>query len=100
MNQAAVAATAMLALVAFGLWPPAQAAAQNAGTEENAPPAQTGDSSAPRRTRPPARIRVHPIVQSYPGPDAVRQCTSWLAPENRPSGTVIVPKMRCWWERG
>jgi hypothetical protein len=30
----------------------------------------------------------------------VRQCVSWLATENRPSGTVIVPRMRCWWEHG
>jgi hypothetical protein len=29
----------------------------------------------------------------------VRDCTSWLAQENRPSGPVIVPRMRCWWER-
>ena len=45
------------------------------------------------------RIRVHPLAD-YPGPNAVRQCTSWLATEFRPSGTVIVPRMRCWWERG
>jgi hypothetical protein len=69
---------------------PAQAIAQSV---EN-------DSAVPKRTRPPARIRVHPLPQSYPGPDAVRQCTAWLAPEYRPSGTVIVPKMHCWWERG
>ena len=102
MNRAAVVATAILALMGFGLWPPAQAVAQNAGAAENATPAPAGDSAAakPARARPPARIRVHPLAQSYPGPDAVRQCTAWLAPEYRPSGTVIVPKMRCWWERG
>ena len=37
---------------------------------------------------------------SIRGRNAVRQCTSWLATEYRPSGTVIVPRMRCWWERG
>jgi len=36
--------------------------------------------------------------RSYPGPNAVRQCRSWLAKEYRVSGPVIVPQMRCWWE--
>jgi hypothetical protein len=36
----------------------------------------------------------------YPGPGYVRECSSWLAPENRLSGPVIVPKMRCWWQPG
>jgi hypothetical protein len=80
----------MLALAGFGVWPLAQAAAQNAG----------GAAQTRFRSHPPARIRVHPLAQSYPGPDAVRQCTAWLAPEYRLSGTVIVPRMRCWWERG
>ena len=61
------------------------------------------------RTRP--RIRVTPRYPrrpyttlyplpygvDYPGPNAVRQCVSRLVPEYRPSGTVIVPRMRCWW---
>ena len=34
----------------------------------------------------------------YPGPNAVRQCRSWLVTEYRVSGPVIVPQMRCWWE--
>jgi hypothetical protein len=64
--------------------------------------------------RAPTRIRVQPLYRHYrgssefprpddisaPGPNAVRLCRSWLAPEHRPSGTVIVPYMRCWWERG
>jgi hypothetical protein len=62
--------------------------------------AQRDDTVAPRRAHPPPRIRVYPLPQSYPGPDAVRECTAWIAPEYRPSGTVIVPKMHCWWERG
>lgn len=36
--------------------------------------------------------------RSYPGPNAVRQCRSWLATEYRVSGPVIVPQMYCWWE--
>jgi hypothetical protein len=66
-----------------------------------------------RRVRARTRIRVvpaypyrvysttYPVPYKYdfPGPGAVRQCTSWLTPENRASGQVIVPRMRCWWER-
>ncbi len=41
-------------------------------------------------------IVVHPRT-SFPGPNAKRYCRSWLAKEYRVSGTVIVPRMRCWW---
>jgi len=88
MKWATFAVTAIVAGAGLALWLPAPAVAQS------------GDSAAPRRAHPPARIRVHPLAQSYPGPDAVRQCVAWLAPEYRPSGTVIVPRMHCWWERG
>jgi hypothetical protein len=89
MNWTIVATAGGLALTGFGLWPLTPAAAQSP------------DSAVQYRVRPhpPARIRVHPLNQTL-GPDAVRQCESWLATENRPSGTVIVPRMRCWWERG
>lgn len=43
------------------------------------------------------RIVVHPRT-SFPGPNAKRYCRSWLAKEYRVSGTVIVPRMRCWWQ--
>jgi hypothetical protein len=43
------------------------------------------------------RIVVHPRT-SYPGPNAKRYCRSWLAKEYRVSGTVIVPRMQCWWQ--
>jgi hypothetical protein len=35
---------------------------------------------------------------SWPGPNAVRECTAWLTREHRPSGTVVVPRQRCWWQ--
>ncbi len=44
-----------------------------------------------------ARIVVHPR-KIEPGPNAKRHCVSWLAQENRPSGPVITPQMRCWWQ--
>jgi hypothetical protein len=101
-NRAAVATTALLALagLGLGLWPLPQAKAQ-AGLEEKAPPALPGDNPAPVpvHRHKPVRLRVHPLAQTL-GPDSVRQCVSWLATEYRPSGTVIVPRMRCWWEHG
>jgi hypothetical protein len=55
----------------------------------------------PRYRRARTRIDIYraPSV-IYPGPNAVRQCRSWLEPEWRASGTVIVPRMRCWWQLG
>src|SRR5262245_20831135 len=41
-----------------------------------------------------------PYTYEYPGPGHVRQCSSWLAAENRPSGAVIVPRLRCWRQPG
>jgi hypothetical protein len=76
-----------------------------------------GELSAPSRP-PPGRARTRirvtpaypyrtysttypvPYTYEYPGPRHVRECTSWLAAENRPSGAVIVPRMRCWWQPG
>ena len=72
--------------------------------------------SAQSRRRPPARIRVTPAYRypyrtfhspypvpypyEYPGPNAVRDCRARLVQEFRPSGTVIVPRMTCWWVTG
>jgi hypothetical protein len=44
-----------------------------------------------------------PQVYIYPrhrqlSANAKRHCESWLAKEYRVSGTVIVPRMRCWWQ--
>jgi len=64
--------------------------------------------------RAPTRIIVRPVLRNrhdatefprsdnlgFPGRNAVRQCVSWLATEYRPSGTVVTPQMRCWWQRG
>ncbi len=67
------------------------------------------DLSAQRRQaeRPPTRLRVYPrynpdeVYPRYnPGPNAVRDCTATYVQEFRPSGTVIVPHMNCFWRRG
>jgi Ni/Co efflux regulator RcnB len=35
-----------------------------------------------------------------PGPNAVRSCTAHYVQEYRPSGTVITPRMNCYWRPG
>ena len=99
----ALALLGFAALEPFGT-PSSQAFARSRDTDLSA-------QSRPARAR--TRIRVTPAypyrllstpypvpyTYEYPGPGAVRQCTSWLASENRLSGPVIVPQMRCWWER-
>jgi hypothetical protein len=70
--------------------------------------AQAAPSDAPPRRvyRPQARLRVTPndgydtIYPHYnPGPNAVRVCNAHYEQEYRPSGTVIVPRMHCYWQR-
>jgi hypothetical protein len=68
------------------------------------------DVPAERRVhRPPPRLRVFPryapesdgvYPRYYPGPNAVRECNAIYVQEYRPSGTVIVPHMSCFWRRG
>ena len=59
------------------------------------------------QSRPRARVRIYRdddergVYPRYnPGPNAVRDCTANLVQEFRPSGTVIVPRMNCYWRRG
>jgi hypothetical protein len=68
--------------------------------------------SRPRRARPQLRVTPRypyrsyntiyppPYTYDYPGPNAVRQCVARYVTEHRPSGTVVVPRMRCWWAPG
>jgi hypothetical protein len=35
-----------------------------------------------------------------PGPNAVRECNAHYVQEVRPSGTVITPRMHCYWRPG
>ena len=58
--------------------------------------AQAGDVP-PRPLR-----RARPRVEIYPpaaAPQFYRECQARLVQEWRPSGTVIVPRMRCEWVR-
>jgi hypothetical protein len=110
---------AVLALLGFVLLPLAamsDAAAQTSPgvTKPRIAAGEFSAQSRPRPIRPRTRILVSPTYPyrtfstiypvpypvEYPGPGFVRQCSSWLAPENRVSGPVIVPRMRCWWQPG
>lgn len=46
--------------------------------------------------RAPRRVPIY-RGSSYPGPNAVRVCNAHYEQEYRPSGTVIVPRMHCYW---
>ena len=84
----------------------AQTQIQTAGTEVRMAQAGSPDAPPPRK-RPQTRLRVTPyyspdgVYPRYnPGPDAVRECNATYVQEYRPSGTVIVPHMSCYWRRG
>ena len=66
-----------------------------------------GPEISSQSRRPRTRVRIYRndddrgVYPSYnPGPNAVRDCTATYVQEFRPSGTVIVPRMNCFWRRG
>lgn len=110
MNHMPIVAAAVAA--AFLLASPGAALAQAPGGKQTSEftAQKKKKKAAPKRA--PTRIVVrralpynldhspYPRVDdvSWPGRGAVRLCRSWLAPEYRPSGTVIVPRQQCWWQ--
>ena len=44
------------------------------------------------------RQRIIITPRREPGPNAKRECQARLVEQHRPSGTVIVPVMNCWWQ--
>ena len=91
-----------LAMAVLGLSGTAQAESATAAVRASQPAAT--DVSAQERRRP--RVRIYRnddrgVYPSYnPGPNAVRECSATYVQEHRPSGTVIVPRMNCYWRRG
>ena len=88
----------------------AQAQAQSPGyrVAQAAPQIASDGSYVPRR-RVYRRVPVYPRADHYdpdviprynPGPNAVRVCTATYVQEYRPSGTVITPRMNCYWRPG
>jgi hypothetical protein len=87
-----------------------------AATAQTAPRAQTAQASQPatdlsaqsrRVRRPPARVRIYRSYNPddvypryFPGRNAVRDCTASYVEEFRPSGTVITPRLNCFWRPG
>jgi hypothetical protein len=57
--------------------------------------ARTTREFAAQSSRP--RITIYPRHRQLSA-NSVRQCRAQLVKEYRPSGTVIVPHMTCWWE--
>jgi hypothetical protein len=77
-------------------------------TAQASQPMATEVSAQRRIRRPLRRLPIYPryewepdVWPRYnPGPNAVRDCTATYVQEYRPSGTVIVPHMNCYWRRG
>jgi hypothetical protein len=98
----AIAGTLLLPTAATQAQPaprPQLQASQSADTELSA--------QNRRVRRPPTRLRVYPSYNPddvypryYPGRNAVRDCTATYVQEFRPSGTVITPRMNCFWRPG
>jgi hypothetical protein len=107
MTRTSVVVIAALCVLGLAFPAPAQT-----GPKATGGATELSSQSKPVRAR--TRIRVTPTYPyrtfstpypvpyqaEFPGPGFVRQCTSWLAAENRVSGPVITPQMRCWWQPG
>jgi hypothetical protein len=92
---------------------PAAAPAQIAPRAQIAQASQPADTDisaqSHRVRRPPTRLRVYPrynynpddvYPRYFPGRNAVRDCTATYVQEFRPSGTVITPRVNCFWRPG
>ncbi len=97
MRVRGILIAAALATMA-GLWPGVVSAAQPSGAVPSARvdgSAKPTDVTAQRRARrQPTRLRVY---RAAPGPNSKRVCNARYVQEYRPSGTVIVPVVNCYW---
>jgi hypothetical protein len=102
----------LVTLAGLASWTISEASAQSVPLGMQAANASRSatDLSAQRHLRrPPTRLRVQPYYEPgfdgvypryYPGRNAVRDCNATYVQEYRPSGTVIVPRMSCFWRPG
>jgi hypothetical protein len=99
---------ALIGFVAGSVLPAAAEAAPAGREVAKSAAAATTDISAQRR-RPLRRVPIYPprdewqpdVYPRYnPGPNAVRDCTATYVQEYRPSGTVITPRLNCYWRPG
>ncbi len=91
---------ALALAAAIGVAPaPARADETTIGVQIPLQTSSATEFSAQSRKRP-LRLRVYRPGYGYLPPTAKRDCTAWYEQEYRPSGTVIVPRMRCRWING
>ena len=105
-----IVTVAISAVLAGLLLPDAAARAQTASTGLRTAQAQAPDviDVSAQRRRPLRRVPIYrqdewvpDVYPRYnPGPNAVRDCTAHYVQEYRPSGTVITPRMNCYWRPG
>ena len=75
--------------------------ADGAGVARPSPSVRAAPATAPPRADLPAGQWEPDVYPRYnPGPNAVRDCTATYVQEYRPSGTVITPRMNCYWRPG
>lgn len=91
-------AGALAVMCVFGSAADAQSAGDGARGGERISVARPVEATAQSRRRAPTRLRVY--GNTYLPPNTVRTCQAWYEQEFRPSGTVIVPRMRCRWVAG
>jgi hypothetical protein len=95
----AVAAFAVMATPAsaefFGCKDPKVTVRNYGGASTHYASARTTHDFSAQSSRP--RVTIYPR-QNTVRSNSVRQCRAQLVKEYRVSGTVIVPKMHCWWE--
>ncbi|KWV59927.1 hypothetical protein AS156_02750 [Bradyrhizobium macuxiense] len=106
-----IVATALLAASIGFLLPDVEAHAQSAKAEARLDQATAPAAERRRVVVERRRLRRVPIYRQghwepdvipryNPGPNAVRECTAHYVQEYRPSGTVITPRMNCFWRPG
>jgi len=98
-----------LAGIAFGQEAAAQAQTAPSATRLAQATQPQGSEAPTQRPRSARRLPIYPrssgepddvYPRYYPGPNAVRDCNVAYVQEYRPSGTVIVPHMHCYWRPG
>jgi hypothetical protein len=104
--------TLRIAIIALALSIGALFAAPSHAAEDRPAAVQNQDTDLSAQARQRPRVRVYrypqppfweyprPGTYSWPGPGAKRDCRAWYVVENRPSGAVMTPRMRCEWVPG
>ena len=103
-----IVTAAAVAILTGLLLPDGGANAQTASGVRSAQASPGATDASAQRRRPLRRVPIYrprewepDVYPRYnPGPNAVRSCTSTLVQEYRPSGTVITPRMHCYWRPG